>query len=441
MDFVANKKPQIKEMLAYLGLNRIEELFADIPHELLLPPPTSDDGLSEFEGLRELEKIADKNRFHRFESYLGGGAYEHHIPSIASAICQKSEFLTAYTPYQAEISQGTLQAIFEFQSAICALTGLDVSNASVYDGASACAEAVLMALRAKPGRNKILISDSLNPMYRAVIDLYTENKGVDIVTFRGPVDSRYFDEDIAAVLVQSPNFFGSIEEIEKIFSLGSGVGALNILCADPLSFGLYKSASELGADIAVGDCQPLGIPLQYGGPYAGYMACRKELMRLLPGRIVGETRDISGKRGFVLTLQVREQHIRREKSTSNICTNQALCALSSVVTMFWYGPEGIKQLALTNFQKSSYLKNALKNIPGIVLVNKEETFNEFVIRCSVPLKDVFAYFRERNIEPGINLHQYFPEYENCLLIAATETKNKEQLDRYIAIMKEIFIGK
>lgn len=441
MDFVSNQKPQIEEMLAALGISKVEELFSDIPKELLLQRPQVDDGLSEFEGMRLMEKLAASNTFPSFENYIGAGAYEHHIPALVGAICGKSEFLTSYTPYQAEVSQGMLQIIFEFQSAICALTGMDAANASVYDGGSACAEAILMALRFRKPRSKVLIAGSLHPHYRGVINQYLSSHQGVIETIPylkdGRIDLEAFENQIddttAAVLVQYPNFFGVIDELHPICDLAKAKGALTIVCANPLIYGLCASAHELGADIAVGDCQPFGLSLQFGGPYAGYMACKQELVRQLPGRIVGETVDTSGKRGFVLTLQAREQHIRREKATSNICTNQALAALASLVAILWYGKEGVKELALANFQRAAYLKQKLSRIPGIKIITIGTTFNEFVVQFESPLIKVFECFREAGIEPGIDLSPFIPEFKQCLLVAVTETKSQEQLDRYIEV--------
>lgn len=437
MDYIANREPQILEMLQSIGIKSIEELFQAIPKEILLSAPDIDDGLSEFEGIQHMTAIAKKNRAHLMENYLGGGAYEHHIPAIVQAICQKSEFLTSYTPYQAEASQGMLQAIFEFQSAICALTGMDISNASLYDGSSACAEAILMAIRIQKNRKKILISHYLNPFYRKVVDLYLASQEIELITISDMNSiEEHLNEDVAAVLIQYPNFFGFIEDLKTVFKKSTAFGCLNILCANPLVYALYESAGEVGADIAVGDCQPLGINLQFGGPYAGYIACKESFLRQLPGRIVGETLDTEGKRGFTLTMQAREQHIRREKATSNICTNQALCALASLITMLWYGPEGLKKLALTNFQRASYLKANLAGISGITSLNSSPHLNEFAIKFNTPIKPILSYFREHNIEPGISTEMYFPEFKNTLLICVTETKNKCQLDKYIQIMKE-----
>lgn len=439
MDFVSNKKPQITEMLAAIGIKDISELFCDIPTDLILPRPSLDDGLSEYEGIRLMEALSTKNSYPRFENYLGAGAYEHHVPALIAAICGKSEFLTSYTPYQPEASQGMLQAIFEYQSVICALTGMDASNASVYDGASACAEAILMALRLKPEKKKILISEAVHPHYREVIQLYLRYQNVQIETIPSNTDGRIdfkalerlCDEQTAALLLQNPNFFGCIENVEEAFHLAKQKGAITILSANPMVYGLFKSAAELGADIAVGDGQPFGIPLQFGGPYVGYMACRQELIRQLPGRIVGETVDTKGRRGYVLTLQAREQHIRREKATSNICTNQALAALACLIGILWYGKKGVRELALTNYQRAHYLKDKLSRI---VPVTHSETFNEFVVHLNKPIEPIVNKFRAAGIEPGIILERYYPQMKNALLVAVTETKSQEQLDRYAELL-------
>lgn len=449
MDFVSNQEPQIREMLQTIGVTSIDDLFRDIPQKLLLPRPAVDDGLSEYEGLKLMEGLAAKNSFRELESYLGAGAYEHHVPAIVGAICSKSEFLTSYTPYQAEASQGMLQIIFEFQSAICALTGLDVANASLYDGASACAEAVLMALRYGQGRRKVLIAASLHPAYRAVVAQYLASLDAVVVDIpfldKGLLDINAFesllDDNTAAVLLQYPNFFGVIDPVQAAAAKAKAAGALTILCANPLVYGLYANANEIGADIAVGDCQPFGIPLQFGGPYAGYMACRQELVRQMPGRIVGETKDLQGRRGFVLTLQAREQHIRREKATSNICTNQALAAVASLIAMLWYGKEGIRQLALTNYQRAAYLKSRLDAIPGVSTWSGAPFFNEFVVTFNQPADTVEQVFRKHGIVPGVSLGRFFPSLTGRFLVAVTETKSKEQLDRYCDIAKKLVADK
>lgn len=444
MDFISNSEIQNQQMLEALGIQNVGELFTAVPKELLRKPPMEDAGMSEYEALRHMERLSRKNRASDFTCYIGAGAYEHHVPALVAAITSKSEFLTAYTPYQPEISQGMLQAIFEYQSAICALTGMDVANASVYDGAAACSEAILMALRHQPHRRRILVAGSVHPHYRKAIEQYVKSQQVIIETIPFLADGRLSldslvqqaDTHTAAILVQSPNFFGVLEPVREIFERGKQVGACNILCANPLAYGLFASAAELGADIAVGDSQPLGLPLQFGGPYVGYMATKEALVRQLPGRIVGETIDSQGRRGFVLTLQVREQHIRREKARSNICSNQALAALASLVAMLWYGPRGLRQLALTCTQRANYLRERLAQVPGITLMGKAPIFNEFAVTFTTPLKKVLRAFRRAHIHPGLEIQRYYPKLKNSLLIAVTETKSREQLDRYIEIARE-----
>lgn len=445
MDFISNQEAQLRAMLEAIGVSSVDDLLSAVPAHLKMAKPALDDGLSEYEGLKLMQALADKNRYAALDNYLGAGAYEHHIPALVGAVCSKSEFLTSYTPYQAEASQGMLQVIFEFQSAICALTEMDVSNASVYDGASACAEAVLMALRCQKNRRKLVIASSVHPHYRAVIENYVTNH-VDVIELlpyrsdgRIDVDSldKVLDANVAALLIQSPNFFGVMEEGALLASKAQAVGALSILAANPLNYGVYRSAGSLGFDIAVGDCQPFGLPLAYGGPYVGYMACREQLMRQLPGRIVGETVDSEGKRGFVLTLQAREQHIRREKATSNICTSQALAALASLVSILWYGKEGVHKLALTNFRRAAYLKQKLDAVAGIKTWPKENFFNEFVVDFGASVSDVEAHFYRHGIAPGVPLQKFYSELEGQWLVAVTETKNQSQLDRYVAVARTL----
>lgn len=445
MDFISNQDPQIHEMLKSIGVNTIEDLFRDVPADLRIARPTNDDGISEMEGMRLMELLASKNSFPSLDSFLGAGAYQHHVPALVGAVCSKSEFLTSYTPYQAEASQGMLQIIFEFQSAICALTGMDASNASLYDGASACAEAVLLSLRCKKERNKVVVAKTVHPNYQAVVEQYVSSHGtrIDFIPFLsdGRLDmaeaEKLIDDNTAAVLVQYPNFFGVIDDIAAISAKAKSVEALTILCANPLVYGLYADAHALGADIAVGDAQPLGLHLNFGGPYVGYIACTQELIRQLPGRIVGETVDTKGKRGFVLTLQAREQHIRREKATSNVCTNQALASLAVLVTILWYGKEGIPKLALTNYQRAAYLKEHLEAIPYVKTLGKALFFNEFAVSFGVTVEQVQHHFRSQGIEPGVDLGRFFPELAGYLLVAVTEAKSKVQLDAYIRAAKTI----
>ncbi len=443
MDFISNKEFQNQEMLKTIGVQSVEELFSSIPEKLRKPKLQIDDGISEYEGILSMKSLAAKNSFPEYQNYLGGGAYEHHVPAIIPSICSKAEFLTAYTPYQPETSQGMLQIIFEFQSAICALTGMDVSNASLYDGASASAESLLMALRINKERNKVLIAESVHPHYRAVIEQYLCSHGTKIELIPsledGTLDLERFntmiDDQTVAVLLQYPNFFGVVDNAEIVFKKAKEFGALSIISANPLVYGLYKNANELSADIAVGDCQPFGLPLQFGGPYVGYMACRNELVRQMPGRIVGETVDTKGRRGFVLTLQAREQHIRREKATSNICTNQALAALSALIGILWYGQKGVYELSLTNYQRTAYLRENLQKISGISVTSSDAFFNEFVVRFDGDITTIIKKFRENKIEPGVLLKSYYPKLDKHLLVAVTETKSIEELDRYLKIAR------
>lgn len=445
MDFISNREKQNSEMLRILGVESVEDLFASVPRQLFLPRPGVEDGMSEFEALKWMEQLARKNRFPNLECYLGAGAYEHHVPALVAAICSKSEFLTSYTPYQPEISQGMLQVIFEYQSAICALTGMDVANASVYDGASACAEAILLSLRSRPDRNCVVISGAIHPHYRQAIRQYVGSLQVkirdvpyladgqlDLEQCRQSLDSR-----VAAVLIQSPNFFGVIEPARELFSLANSAGAISILCANPIAYGLFASAREVGADIAVGDSQPFGLSLQFGGPYVGYMAVRQELVRQLPGRLVGETVDTKGRRGYVLTLQAREQHIRREKATSNLCTNQALAALASLVAILWYGPEGVRKLALTCYQRANYLRDKLRRVKGIHIMDQVPIFNEFVLRCDRPINVVQRAFQRAGIAAGVDLGRYGRKFVGSLLVAVTETKSLEQLDHYVMVAHKV----
>lgn len=449
MDFISNQEAQTKAMLAELKIASVDALFCDVPQHLKLPKPEADDGISEYEGMLLMESIGAKNTFSQLTSYLGGGAYQHHVPALVGAICSKSEFLTSYTPYQPEVSQGMLQAIFEFQSAICALTGMAVSNASLYDASTACAEAILMSLRQKSDRNQVVVAMSLHPHYRAVIEqfLSSHSTHIDWIPFdkEGLLDQKkamsLINDQTAAVLLPYPNFFGLIDDLKAITAHAKSCNALSIICANPLVYGLYASASELGADIAVGDTQPFGLPLQFGGPYVGYIACRQELMRQLPGRIVGETQDLRGRRGFVLTLQAREQHIRRERATSNICTNQALASLASLIAILWYGKEGIKKLSLTNFQRTAYLKKKLEVLPGIVMMGQTNFFNEFAFSFGLPFSVADDFYRSRGIALGIDIGAYYPDLDQMILVSVTETKDKKQLDRYLQIAQELIAKK
>ncbi len=445
MDFISNRESQNSKMRAAIGIEDVIELFHAIPEKIRLAAPEEEDGLSEYEGMRLMERLAADNRYSMYDNYLGAGAYEHHIPAVVSAICSKSEFLTSYTPYQGEISQGLLQAIFEYQSTICALTGLDAANASLYDAASACAESLLMALRLQPDRHQLLIAGNLHPHYRGVAKQYLANVEAHLdelpIQKDGSLDlpscEQALNTETAAILLSYPNFFGGIEPFQSLIARAKELGILIIVCANPLVYGLYASAAELGADIAVGDTQPFGLPLSFGGPYVGYLACRSAYIRQMPGRLVGETVDKQGRRAFVLTLQTREQHIRRDRATSNICTNQALAALASLITLTWYGPEGLKALALTNYRRAAYLKEGLAALPSVAQVSHIPFLNEFTVSFHRPIQEVLSHFRSAGIEPGVPLQRWFPALPQTLLVAVTETKNKVQLDHYLSVAQSL----
>ncbi len=433
-------------MLAAIGITSIKELFNSIPDDIKLNRDLNVPGpLTEVEVIAYFENLANKNLSSGILSFLGAGAYNHVIPSVVDYLSQRGEFVTPYTPYQPEISQGTLQTVFEFQTLICQLTGLDISNASLYDGASGAAEAVLMAhrLRSKP---KILVARSLHPQYRETIRTYVNNLHLDIIEIgydeSGCLDleklKSSMDEEISAVVFQSPNFFGSIEDIQKISEIAHQYGALSTaVIAEPVSLGILEAPGSLGADIVTGEAQSFGIPLSFGGPYLGFMSCRKEFIRQFPGRIVGETDDVEGKRGYVLTLSTREQHIRRERATSNICTNQALCALRATMFLETLGQEGFKELAWQNLQKAHYAKEQLSQIKGISLRFNGNIFNEFVFEFPETWEEIESKLLEKKIIIGYGLENEFPELKNCAVICVTETHKKEDIDKMVTVLKEI----
>lgn len=408
MTYIPTTAAERQQMLATCGANRMEELFNDIPatvrlgRELDLPRP-----MAEAELWRHLEELAGKNK--RLISFLGAGAYEHYIPSVVGNLLARSEFYTAYTPYQPEISQGTLQAIFEFQSLMCELTGLDVATASHYDGATATAEAALVTCNATR-RQKILVSRAVNPQYRAVLATYTKGQGVELVEIpmaNGQTDlaalEKMAGKDVAGVILQNPNFFGQIEPMAAATQLAHKAGALSIAVVDPISLGLLAAPGEYGADLAVGEGQGLGNPLNFGGPYLGFIVAREKLVRRLPGRIVGQTTDVEGKRAFVLTLQAREQHIRREKATSNICSNEALCALAATIYLAALGKEGLKEVARQCLLKAHYAFNRLAALPGVTPVFNGPFFCEFVLRTKLTPGQVAQSLAAKGFAAGFEI--------------------------------------
>lgn len=418
-------------MLKEIGISSVEELFSHLPKgartELDLP-----DSISEMEIQVELKKLASKNNS-SMVSFLGGGSYNHFVPAAIQSIGSRFEFITAYTPYQPEISQGTLQMIYEFQSMICSLTGMDVANASVYDGATACAEAVLMAVRAKR-KNKILISGALNPEYKKVIETYCY--GVDVQIDYLPVTADFktehakIDSDYACVLISMPNYYGSIEDIEQIGKNTKDSGALFIVCADLLSLSQIKPPSEFGADIVVGDFQVLGIPVNYGGPYGGYMAVKSAYMRQMPGRIVGASLDKEGQRAFTLTMQAREQHIKRERATSNICSNQGLMALCATVYMSLMGPEGIKKVFLSSVQNAKKLASKISQIKGFEVATQNFMY-EFVLKLPIDADIFLEKMQAKGILAGIKIA------DDKVLVCTTEMTTDEQIASYIKALEEI----
>lgn len=433
-------------MLKSIGVSRVAELFSGIPQDCQLGRPLElAEPLAEADLLKQLQRLAAANRVDdSWTSFLGGGYYNHHIPAVIDHLISRSEFYTAYTPYQPEISQGTLQAIFEFQTLICQLTGLEVANASLYDGASACAEGVLMALRCARRRSKVLLSRGLPPGYREVVETYARYLDVELIEV--PLDAQggtdrtalesMLDEDVAALAVGYPNYLGIIEDISGLAEVVHGAGGrLLVACAEPLAMALYKAPGELGADIVVGEGQSFGLPLSFGGPGVGFMAARQKDMRSLPGRLVGETLDADGKRGFVLTLATREQHIRREKATSNICSNQGICAVMVSIYLALLGKKGLPQLARDNFSRASYLRERIAALPGFSVPFAGASFNEFVVSCPKPAAELLAQLAELEILAGIDLAGSYPEIENGLLVCVTEQNSREQLDRFIDALK------
>jgi len=445
MNYVPNTVKQQEEMLARIGVNSKEELFKDIPESVRRQAQLNiREGMSELELVRHLSKLAAQNKtVEEYTSFLGAGAYEHFIPSYVDQLLLRSEFYTSYTPYQPEISQGTLQAIYEFQTMVCELTGMDVANASMYDGASALAEAALMSCDATR-RKKILAPRTLHPEYREVLSTYLEPRGVDILELpyaNGEVDIKQLEAnlnaEVAAVLLQSPNFFGVIEKAAEIGEMAHAKGALLVMAVNPVALGLLKSPGELGADMVVGEGQPFGNPLNYGGPYLGFLACREKHLRRIPGRIVGATKDKNGKKGYVLTLQAREQHIRREKAASNICSNEALCALAFTIHLSGLGKQGLKEMAMLNVQKAHYAAQEIGKLPGMSLAFSSSFFHEFVVKTQISPQKLNQELLKHGIIGGLDLSRFYPELNQHLLFCVTETKTKEDIDRLVARMGEV----
>ncbi|OZM57652.1 glycine dehydrogenase (aminomethyl-transferring) [Lottiidibacillus patelloidae] len=424
-----------KQMLETIGANSIDELFSDIPKEVKFKGSLNiREAASESDLIKELSALANKNvNTKEYASFLGAGVYDHYIPTIVDHVISRSEFYTAYTPYQPEISQGELQAIFEFQSMICELTGMEVANSSMYDGGTALAEAASLSY-GHTRKTKIIVSKGVNPQSRAVLKTYAKGFNLEVVeidTPNGMTDIEQLkaevDDNTASVIIQYPNFFGQVEPLKELEEIIHAQKALFVVSSNPLALGLLQPPGKFGADICIGDAQPFGIPAQYGGPHCGYFAVSKKLMRKVPGRLVGQTKDENGVRGFVLTLQAREQHIRREKATSNICSNQALNALAASVAMTAIGKRGVREMAAQNIQRANYAKKKLQE-HGIPAIFNGPSFNEFVVKLNAPIEEVNKKLLEKGIIGGYNVGNDYPELENHMLIAVTELRTKEEID-------------
>ncbi len=430
------------EMIAKIGADSVEDLFSDIPGsvrlkgELNLPP-----AMSEPEVLGHLNALAAKNKhFYNCISFMGAGIYDHYIPSIIRHVTSRSEFYTSYTPYQPEVSQGLLQAIFEYQTMICQLTGMDVANASMYDGGTAVAEGAVMGCGATR-RSRVLVSQSVSPFYRAVIKNYFQSRGLildEIPLKDGCTDRNKLEEmlgdDVATVVMQQPNFFGMVENMSGIADLVHNCKAVFLVAADPISLALLQTPAEYGADIVVGEGQCLGVPASFGGPVLGIMAARDKFVRQMPGRIAGETVDSEGNRGFVLTLQTREQHIRREKAASNICSNEALVALAASVYMAVLGPHGMREVAEQCLQKANYAKEKITSLSGYSLVFPGINFKEFAVTVPGDPAELNRKLLQKNILGGVDLNLFYPELKNTMLFAVTEKRTCEEID---ALVREL----
>jgi glycine dehydrogenase subunit 1 len=449
MRYIPNSPEERLEMLEIVGLKSADELFRSIPSDVQLNRALKvTDPLAEPEVIASMEMMAEKNVATRKTSFLGAGVYSHYSPTIVDHLIQRSEFFTSYTPYQPEISQGTLQYIFEFQTLVAQLTGMEVANASMYDGSTSMAEAFLMAQRVTR-RDKVVIAETVHPEYLEVGKTYTQHGDLTIETVHFDKETgrvlntelNKLDDKTAAFVVQSPNFFGCVEDLQKLADKAHAVGALFIVVvAEAISFGLLKSPGECGADIVVGEGQSFGIPMSYGGPHLGLFACKEKYVRNMPGRLAGIAYDKNGNRGFVLTLATREQHIRREKATSNICTNQGLIALAATIYMEAMGKKGLQEVAMQNAQKTAYAKKQIAAIEGFSLPFSSPTFNEFVVRAPKNASEILESLRkDKNIIGGLALSKYYSENDNDFLVCVTETNSKVQIDNLVSELAKVAV--
>jgi glycine dehydrogenase subunit 1 len=443
MRYIPNSPEERQEMLSDVGLDNISDLFRSIPSDVLLKRDLQiTNPLAEPEVIREFERMAERNTGARKISFLGAGVYSHYSPTIVDHLSQRSEFFTSYTPYQPEISQGTLQYIFEFQTLICQLTGMELANASMYDGSTSMAEAYLMAQRVTR-RDKIVVAKSVHPEYREVARTYTTHGDAQIVEIGFDEESGRvtgldaLDDKTAALVVQSPNFFGCIEDLRSLADAAHSVGALFVVVvAEAISLGLLSSPGECGADIVVGEGQSFGIPMSFGGPHVGLFATQEKYVRQMPGRLCGIAYDKNGKRGFVLTLSTREQHIRREKATSNICTNQGLIALAATIYMETMGKKGLQEVAMQNAQKAAYAKQQIASLDGFEIAFSAPTFNEFVVRGNQTAQEILERLRDRNILGGLALSRYYGGLEREFVVCVTETSRRTDIDALVDALAE-----
>lgn len=454
MTYVPHSQAERRAMLADIGVDCVEDLFADVPETARFPDILLRKPVSELEILQELQWMSESNAdLNHYACFLGAGAYNHYVPSVVGHVISRSEFYTAYTPYQPEVSQGTLQTIFEYQSMICALTGMDVANASHYDGATSMAEAVLTAVAVSRGRrNKVILSPTVHPEYRETVRTYTQGMNLTVVgddasllgggTAVDPEALKaLLDSDTACLIVQNPDFLGQMQSPAALQSLADAVheaGAMFIVSADPISLGLFIPPGQYGADVVVGEGQSLGNAISFGGPYLGYFACKDKFKHKIAGRLVGETVDTQGRRGFVMTLVAREQHIRREKATSNICTNQALCALAAGVYLATLGKCGLRTVAELCYHKAHYAAAQIAALDGYELLSKEPFFKEFVVRFPRHVPEVNRYLLDEwGIVGGYDLSRAYPHLENCALLCVTEMNPKEEIDYLLEVLAEV----
>jgi glycine dehydrogenase subunit 1 len=440
--FTAASECERQLMLRTVGAVSFDDLFSDIPPDYQSNDFSLPSGRSEMEVTEHLRRIAERNAT-RLINFCGGGFYDHFIPATVDALASRAEFYTAYTPYQPEASQGTLQAIYEYQTDIARLTEMEVANASLYDGGTALFEAIMMALRITE-RNRVLVDAHLNPIFRTMLRCYLRNLSIEYVEIMGhnglaarEAFQKQLNENVAAVVLQNPNFFGCVDDLSDLIAAAHAVGALGILSVHPIALGLLKTPGEMGADIAVGEGQSLGLPLSFGGPYLGFMATRKKFVRQMPGRLVGATHDAQGRRGFVLTLQAREQHIRREKATSNICTNEALCALRAHIYLALLGKQGVVELAQLCASRAAYARERLERIRGVRLKFAQPFFNEFVLELPRPAADVVSALLERGFAAGFPLSRYYADWPNALLVAVTEKRSRHEIDLFAAQLENV----